>query len=207
MKHELIPSIIAKNQKELNLRLNKLLKYSNKFQLDVMDGLFVKNKSLNFNFKLPRKKKYEAHLMHKYPVRWIKEHSSKVSTIIVHLESEDVEAAIDLIRKKNKKAGIAINPETPISKAFPYLKKISQITILTVKPGKYGSKFIPTTLKKVSALRKMYPKLNIEVDGGIGIKNIKKAKKAGANIFISGSYLQTVNNTKDAITKLRRLIN
>ncbi|MFH1376888.1 MAG: ribulose-phosphate 3-epimerase [Candidatus Woesearchaeota archaeon] len=206
MNYQIIPAIIAKNQKELNVRIVKVYRYFKTIQLDVMDGIFVKNKSLIFNFRLPRNKKYEAHLMVKNPISWIKKYDNNVQRIVVHVESENVEKALNLIKSMKKQAGIAINPKTPLNKYLKFLKKINYVTILAVNPGKYGSKFIPSALKKIKEIKKINPKINIEVDGGLGDKNIKQAKKAGANLFISGSYLQNSKDIESSIKKLKSLI-
>ena len=194
---KIIPSLIAKTQKELDKRFEKVKSISNLFQIDVMDRKFVKNNSFQFNFKLPKNKKYEAHLMVKNPLNWIKKNSKKVNTIIIHYESEDkILNTINLIKKKNKKVGLAINPKTKLSSILEYLPLVDLVLIMTVDPGKYGSKFLPNTLKKVKELRKLHPILAIEVDGGINSKTIKQAKKAGANLFVVGSYLQKSNDVK-----------
>jgi ribulose-phosphate 3-epimerase len=204
MKKEVIPSLIAKNQKELNERFSKIKSQFRICQLDVMDGKFVKNKSLMFNFKLPKGKfKYEAHLMVKNPKVWIIKNWKKADTIIFHIEStNDFKYLIKLIKSKKRKVGIAINPKTNVKKIIPFLNSIDMVLIMTVIPGKYGSKFLPNVLKKVKEIRKLKPKLNIEVDGGINNKTIARAKKAGANRFILGSYLQKSKNVKKAKGKL-----
>jgi len=195
MKSKIIASIIATNQKELNERLKKAAPVKN-FQLDIMDGKFVKNKSLLFDFKLPKvkeKRYYEAHLMIKNPEKWIKKHYKKVSTIIFHLETvKDIDKTIKLIKSMKRNVGIAINPKTPINKLIPYLNKINLVLIMTVNPGKYGAKFLPIMLKKIKALHNIKPSLNIEVDGGISDETVGRVSKAGANIFASGFYLDRV---------------
>ena len=209
MKKTIVPSIIAKSQKELNERIRKV-KDSELMQLDIMDNKFVKNKSLFFNFQVPKNKKYEAHLMVKKPGEWIKKNWSKVNTIIFHVEScgneSEVKDLIKLIKSKKRKAGIAINPRTSINKVKPYLKNINMVLIMTVIPGKYGSRFLPNNLKKIKQFRKLKPNLNIEVDGGISLKTINTVNKAGANSFVSGSYIQNNKNPKKAIKKLQELI-
>lgn len=204
MKYQIIPSIIAKNQKELDERINKISKYFKTIQLDIMDGKFVKNKSLMFNFKIPKNKKYEAHLMIENSVNWIKKYGNKVNKVIIHIESKNVDKAIKLLKKKN--IGIAFNPATPVKKAEKYIPQIDHFTVLSVNPGRYGAKFIPHTLNKLKEIRKLKPKADIEVDGGLGDKHIKKAKKAGANLFISGSYLQNSKDIKKSLKKLKSLI-
>ena len=208
VKQEIIPSVIAKNQKALDKIIKKVKNKSNRIQLDVMDKKFVKNSSLDFDFKLPKlKQKVEAHLMVKGPKIWIESNYKKVNTIIFHIEStKNPNEIIELISSKKKKVEIAIKPLTPIAKISRYIPKIDMITVMSVHPGKYGAKFIPSTLKKVTQLRKKYPKLIIEVDGGINDKTISKAKEAGANYFISGSFLKKEKSISSGIRKLKSLI-
>ena len=186
----IIASIIAKNQKEMNERVSRVRGYVKLIQLDVMDGKFVPNESITFDFTKPRGVEAEAHLMIKDPLNWVKANWRKVSTVIVHLETIADAEVIDFIKAKGLKVGIAINPETPVNKLKPYLDKIDQVLVMTVNPGFYGSKFLPRTLNKIKELRKLKPRLNIEVDGGISDKTIKRVSDAGANIFCSGSYIQ-----------------
>ncbi len=206
MKKEIIAAIIAKSQQELEQRINKVKGIAKFMHLDVMDGKFVPTHSLDFNFKLP-KARYEAHLMMYHPERWIKKNADKVDTIIFHTEeTNNPEEIIKLIKNEQKKVGIALNPETHVERIKEKIKEIDKVIIMTVHPGKYGSKFLPQTLKKIKALRKSYPKLDIEVDGGINPDTIKKAHDAGANIFVVGSYLQNSGNPKEAVKKLKDII-
>lgn len=208
MKKQIVPSIIAKNQKELEERIAKVVKYASVIQLDIMDGNFVKNKSLDFDFRLPKMKcKVEAQLMIRNPEKWIEKNWKKADVIIPSIEGcRNFDYVIGLIRKKGKKAGIGINPGTSVSKIKKYLGKVGQITIMTVHPGKYGAKFLPDVLKKAKEIRKLKPKLDIEVDGGINPETIKKAVKAGANKFVCGSYIQKAKDVKKAIIILKKEI-
>ncbi|MBI2110751.1 ribulose-phosphate 3-epimerase [Candidatus Woesearchaeota archaeon] len=208
MNYIIIPSIIATSQKELEERIRKVKNLSSWIQLDVMDGFFVKNHSLDFKFTLSQLKcKREAHLMMKNPEAWIEENAERVQTIIIHYEAtRDIKKLIKLIKQKRKKAGIALNPETSIDKIKKYLRNIDLILIMTVHPGKYGSKFLPKTLKKVKELRKLRPKINIGVDGGINPSNIQKALNAGANRFVVGSYLVNSNGISKRMGTLKRSI-
>src|SRR3989344_6241032 len=118
MKNEIVPSIIARNQKEINERVKKVGKYFKTLQLDVMDAKFVKNHSLDFKFSLPKTKNdYEAHLMVKNPEKWIDENWKKTKTIIFHIEPLNevrINRLIKEIKSKKKRVGIAINPKTKI---------------------------------------------------------------------------------------------
>ena len=203
---KIIPSIISKNQKEFDKRLGKVKNLSKVFHLDVMDGKFVKNKSLNFDLALPRKK-YQIHLMVNNPERYIKIIHSKADTIIFHFEAtKNPESIIKLIKSKKRKVGIAINPKTQVNGIRSHLKSVNIILIMTVHPGRYGAKFLPNTLKKIKQLRKLKPNISILVDGGINDKTIKKAAKAGADSFVVGSYLQKSLNSREAMKKLKKAV-
>lgn len=200
MRKVVIPSLIAKSQDELDERFNKVKNIAPIFQLDIMDGRFVPNTSLDFDFKLPKDNYFEAHLMINEPEIWLKRNYEKVKTIIVHQECcNEIENIIDLVKvKHNCRIGVALNPETSIKVVEDYLDKLDQVLIMTVNPGFYGSKFLPEMLEKVKELRRLRPELDIEVDGGMNSETIIKADEVGANLFVSGSYLMNAENVKAA---------
>ena len=209
MKKFVIPAIIARSQNKFEELMQRVNSNASRIQLDIMDGKFVPTQSLNFDFKIPKSKaKFEAHLMIKDPKKWIQKHNRKIHTILIHYESckRNIGEVIKLAKSKRKNVGIAINPGTKIKEITPYLNEVSQILILTVNPGDYGSKFLPSNLKKIQQLRKLKPKLDIEVDGGIDPITIKKANKAGANLFVSGSYVIKSRDSKKALNNLRKSI-
>jgi len=208
MRKEIIPAIIAKNQKELDERLSRVLDFVNIVQLDIMDNKFVPNTSLFFDFKLPKTNcLFEAHLMVKDPEEWIKKNYHNVDLILVHYESDaDYENVIKLAKDKEKKIGFVLNPETSIEKIMKYINDIDQVLIMTVNPGFYGSPFLPEMMGKIKELRKLKPDLNIEVDGGITDKTISIVDNAGANLFVSGSFIVKSDDVKVAIQKLKNLI-
>ena len=205
MKKHIIPAIIAKNQDEIDERINKVKNKVSTIQLDVMDGEFVPNTSIDFDFTIPPSDcSFEVHLMIQHPEEWIEKYSSLVNTILVHIESTtDPQTIINLTKNKKKNIGFVLNPETPISKIEPYLDQLDQVLIMTVKPGFYGSSFLPEMVEKIKNLRKMQPSLNIEVDGGITNETIHLVDQAGANMFVSGSYIVKAENVVDAINQLK----
>lgn len=251
IKKIVIPSLIAKNQSELDALLAKMAGIQlskgtqQLMQLDIMDGIFVPNTSLNFSFSLRKslskiqKTKFEAHLMVAEPEKWIEMlmhsgNSGRITAILFHIESciakekskikekdkitdkgntdsAKIDSAkvikiIRLIRNNGKKAGIAINPETPASEAIRFIRDIDEVLIMTVTPGFYGSVFLPETLNKVRQIRSINSKINIEVDGSINDKTIKTASNAGANYFVSGSFIISSKNPKSSVTALEKLI-
>ncbi len=206
MKVRIIPSVIAKSQQELQDKINLVKDHVASLHLDIMDGVFVQNTSLNFDFKLPKTTcEFEAHLMVENPDDWTKKNWQKADTIIIPIEScKNPKAMISFLKRK-RKIGFALNPETPLEKIKDYLDKIDEVLILTVKPGFYGSKFLPEILDKVKELRHFKPKLDIEVDGGIGHLTIKQAIEAEANLIVSGSYIMNSEDPEKAIKTLKNL--
>ena len=192
MNYHIIPSIIARSQAELETRLKKILALKPKqVHLDIMDGLFVKRTSLEFDISLPKSTAYEAHLMMRDPHGWFVKNRVSISSAIIHYESKaHIHDFIKLAKKYKKSFGIALNPETPSEDIAQYLGLIDNILVMTVHPGKYGSPFLPSVLNKIKRIRELNKKINIEVDGGITPENLRLCKRAGANQFLSSSYLQ-----------------
>lgn len=206
MKYQITPALIANNQKELDVLLNKYKNLNCYFQIDVMDGKFVNNKSNFFNFKLPKEHKYEAHLMINNPEEWIKKNYNRFDVIIANLEKvKNPIKLIEFVKGKGKKIGFALNPETSTMFIEPYLEYLDRVLILTVNPGQYGAKFVPKTLEKINMLRMIYKK-DIEVDGHIDLKTIKLCKKAGANLFAVGHYLKDSKDLGKAMNDLRKAL-
>jgi len=204
-KKKIIPAIIAKTQDELDDLLSKVSNLVDIVQLDIMDNKFVPNTSLFFDFKIPKKScLFEAHLMIMDPEKWITENWEKVDTILVHYEScNNHKKIISMVKNKGKKIGFVLNPETSVQSLRNFIDEIDQVLIMTVNPGFYGSPFLPEMLDKIIELRNMKPELNIEVDGGITDKTIDLVDKAGANLFVSGSYIVKSDNVKQAISNLK----
>ncbi len=205
MKKHIIPAIIAKTQDELEEILDKINDHANLLQLDIMDGKFVPTNSLDFDLKFPLQKyRYEAHLMVANPMDWIKRYGDRVDTIIAHYESlNNVDTYIKKVSLLNKKIALAINPETEIKKILPYLQKLDQVLVMTVHPGYYGSQFLPEMVEKIKDIRMMYPEMDIEVDGGISTDTISSVNEAGANMFVSGSFIIKSDDVKKKIEILK----
>ena len=164
---------------------------------DVMDGQFVPN----ISFGIPviqairpvTDKVFDVHLMIDEPVRFIKEFADAGADIItVHAEAcKHLHRTIQVIHSYGIKAGVVLNPATPLSAVEEILPEVEMVLLMSVNPGFGGQKYIQTTTDKVRRLRQMITERNlnvdIEVDGGVTMDNVRMLIEAGANIFVAGS--------------------
>ncbi|CAN1595175.1 Rpe Pentose-5-phosphate-3-epimerase [Candidatus Pelagibacterales bacterium] len=180
--------------------------------IDVMDGHFVPNitmgppiiKMVRKCTKLP----FDVHLMISPVEKYIKAFADAGSDIItIHPEATDnLKRAVGSIKSLGKKAGVSLNPKTPISALMDVINDIDLILIMSVNPGFAGQSFMSEVLPKVTELRKMINdkklRIDIEIDGGINFETAPLAVKAGANILVSGTTIFS-GSLKDNIQKLR----
>ena len=196
---KIIPSIMAQNQQELGRLLKKYHSFK-ELHLDVVDGKFAANHSLDFKFKLS-KKKYSAHLMIKNPENWIKKYGHLIDLCIVQAsEIKDKKKYIVWIKKQRKKVGLALKPNEPVGLIKPYLQEIDYVLILTVEPGFYGSKYLKKPLAKIKEIKKVNPQVKIIVDGGMNPSTIKDVQ--GADIVVVGSYLAKAGDARKAMREM-----
>jgi ribulose-phosphate 3-epimerase len=182
--------------------------------IDVMDGIFPPPITIGPAAQKTKKKKlpsafFDTHLMVSRPERVIPAFAEAGSGIIsVHIESDcDTGLALRQIRKLKVKAGLAVNPQTPIKAAFPYLELADMVVIMSVEPGYGGQEFIPESIDKIESLRREIDqrrlKIDIEVDGGINPLTAPKAAEAGANILVAGSCLFNSPSMADVIKLIK----
>ncbi|MBT4936172.1 hypothetical protein HOL21_00855 [Candidatus Woesearchaeota archaeon] len=207
MRLTITPSIMAKNQRELDASLTKLKNVIKTVHLDIVDGKFAKNKVMTFPFRLKKEFQYIAHLMVKNPEKWIEKNGKKVDIYIPHIEEiKNIGEYITKTRKLKRKVAFALLPETKVKQIASYLKKIDYVLILTVHPGFYGSRYLPSNLRKVKIIKKINPKTKVIVDGGMNPKRVKKAVTKGVDIIVSGNYVMGSDNVKERLIKLREKI-
>ena len=184
------------------------------FHLDVMDGVFVPNITFGSPileiFKKFSKKPLDIHLMIVEPENFIDKFSNyKPQTLTIHIEAtKNLKSSLDKIKKLNIKAGLAINPETPILDLEPYLDEIDMVCLMGVFPGFSGQKFIKGTTQRLKELRKLIDKNKsntlIQIDGGVDLSNIKELASAGADILVSGSCIFSSENPNTIIDSLKK---
>lgn len=183
--------------------------------LDVMDGVFVPNISFGFpvikNIASIAKKPLDAHLMIVDPDRYIgKLHDMGVEFVSVHYEAcNHLHRSLQNIQSMGMKAGVAINPHTPVSNLEYILEYADFVLIMSVNPGFGGQSFIENSLRKISELKEMITRkgLNtlIEVDGGVSLKNAAALKEAGADIIVVGSAITSSPDPIKTITELKAI--
>ncbi|MGB9840193.1 ribulose-phosphate 3-epimerase, partial [Thermovenabulum sp.] len=194
---KIAPSILSADFSNLEQEIKKVEDFGADFiHIDVMDGNFVPNitlgpcviESIRKVTNLP----FDVHLMIEYPERYLKDFAEAGADIIsFHQEAtRHVHRTIQDIKKFGKKAGIAINPATPVSLIEDILEEVDLILVMSVNPGFGGQSFIKSTLKKISTLKQIILKNDyktlIEVDGGINEDNAEEIVKAGADILVAG---------------------
>lgn len=203
----IVPAIIAGTQDELDLMLGMVHGKAERVMLDFMDGVFVPSKSLAFDIVLPKGIDYEAHLMVHNPLDLINKLSDIVKIVQLQVESlKNIENAINGAKNLGFDVYLVLNPDTPIKTVQSHLDSIDGVLVMTVQPGQYGSKFLPSTLDKVKKLREMNTDIIIEVDGGMNPDTARLAKKVGANIFASGSYIMNSGDIGAAIKRLQEAV-
>lgn len=205
-----IPSINVSDFGELKARIKTVEKYVELAHLDVSDGIFTKHTSWHDPTDLvglKTKLKLEVHLMVDKPEKTIDQWLIKpISRVIFHQEAtKDHHFLIEKIHNAKKEACIAIKPDTPWLKLFPYFDKVEMLQLLAVSPGPSGQEFNEEVLHKIGHIRSLCQRCIIEIDGGVDKRVLKRCAKEGANLFVAGSAIFGAKSISKAIKELKNL--
>lgn len=211
---KIAPSILAADFARLKEEIEEVDKGGAEYiHIDVMDGHFVPNITIGpliVEAVRPHTDKVlDVHLMIAQPDQYIEAFASAGADIIsVHVEAcPHLHRTIELIKKSGKKAGVVLNPATPVQSILPILKEVDLVLFMTVNPGFGGQAFIPEVMDKVKELRgiideKQY-KAEIEIDGGVNEKTAKLCVEAGADVLVAGSAIYSQEDRAQAIAAIR----
>ncbi len=179
--------------------------------LDIMDGKFVKNKTMPFremkNIYKYTSKRLDVHLMVSDPLKYIPLYAElNTEYITFHIEvDQDIEKCLNLIKSYSIKAGLAIKPDTPISSLVPYLPYLDMILVMSVEPGAGGQSFIEESENRLEEVRTLLDEYKIDavinIDGGVNNETVKMCSKA--DIVVSGSYIISSDDFQEKINTLR----
>ncbi len=207
------PSILSADFARLADEIKLIEDFADYVHVDVMDGHFVPNitigplvvEAVRRSTRLP----LDVHLMIEEPERFVESFARAGSDIItVHAEAtKHLHRVVESIKELGKKAGVSINPATPVNVLEDIISDVDLILIMSVNPGWGGQSFIPGSLRKISAVRRMIEEegrpVELEVDGGIKVNNIKEAFEAGADVFVSGSGIFGTKDYGAAIAEMK----
>ncbi|KAG0721659.1 Ribulose-phosphate 3-epimerase [Chionoecetes opilio] len=142
------------------------------------------------------------------PVEWVEAMAEAgADQYTFHIEATDEPKALARkIREAGMKAGVGVKPDTPIEAVLPVVEEVDMVLVMTVEPGFGGQAFRADMMPKVELLRRRFPELDIEVDGGVGLATIDACAKAGANMIVSGSAVVQADDPRAVISQLRQSV-
>lgn len=218
MKHLIAPSMLSANFLHLESDIEMINNsQADWFHLDVMDGMFVPNISFGPMIigQMAKKatKTMDTHLMIEDPDRYILDFKNAgTDYLTIHYEAcRHLHRSVQAIKKEGLKAGVSLNPHTPISVLEDIISDVDLVLIMSVNPGFGGQKFIENSYAKIERLKNLISQKNsqslIEVDGGVNLENAPKLVAAGADVLVAGNAIFKAENPTETIRKMKSLEN
>ena len=206
---KIVPAILTDRLEELQNLLGKAETFADYVQIDFMDGLLVPSRSVS-----PRdldavrtSLACEAHLMVEKPDQYVTDLAAfGFRRAIFHYEAvPDRRAIVARIRQEGMEVGVAVNPETDVSRLENLVTDVDSVLFMSVRPGFYGSPFIPGVIDKIRAFREAHPSVVIGIDGGVGVENLSEIRAAGVDYACVGSRIFLSENPMESFRRLTEM--
>ncbi|MFA7314952.1 MAG: hypothetical protein WC025_03435 [Candidatus Magasanikbacteria bacterium] len=209
----IIPSILVKTSKKLQKQLQSINQSVDRVQIDIADGIFVNNKTISDPETVAKycKIEVELHLMVSQPLKelakWQK--VEQIQKVLIHFESvKNLHDIFPTLHAYGWEIGIVLNPETDAKVLDEYINEIKGVMFMGVNPGKQGQKLLPKVLTNIRKFKTKYPKMFVELDGGINKNNLEKIIASGTDAICPGSAIfSNENKPADNIKQLEKIIN